>query len=287
VPTLSIIVPTRNRTNLWRSAWLLDSLRAQTEPPDELVIALDHTEDETLAAITADISTRPARFPVKILDVLAPRPGPFPASGIPDNCAFHAATGEVILHVDDDIRLPPDFCRRTRNLFEDLPQAAVWYLMTFVDQNHKPLPAGTDWRIPHIEKNLSTRLPGALIKPDIHSMLFTGAIFATTRHIIRTIGGHALETCGYHNQDTRLGNRIARLFPSYISTSVHTRSEHLGTTWHMQHRTESKTLRDAYGPPRDPKICNGGPTFWNSSWFNNAYRLTWQTSELQSHSVRP
>ena len=269
---LSVVVPTRNRAALWQSAWLLDSLRAQTEPPDELVIALDHTEDDTLTAIQEDHARSPTPFPVLVLEVLAPRPTPFPASGIPDNCLFHTALGDIILHVDDDITVPPRMIATVRAQFDGLPNCAIWYPMDFVDKDHNALKDGADWRDRHISSGRYPQLPGGVIQPEPHSHVFTGATFATTRNVIRKIGGHALETCGFHNQDTRLGDRIARLYPSFLSTSPKTRAQHLGTTWHMQNRTNGHALREAYGPPKDPKVCNGGPAFWASSWFESAYR---------------
>jgi hypothetical protein len=155
-----------------------------------------------------------------------------------------------------------------------MPAAVIWYLMTFVDELEVPLPDGTDWRIRHIEKHLWPPLPGSLVQPPPNSGTFTGAVFATPAHCIRKIGGHALESCGYHNQDTRLGNRLARRYPSYLSTSSTTTALHLGLTWHMQNMHNVATLRTAYGPARDPKIANGGDTFWTSSWFDTAYRVS-------------
>jgi len=99
--TLSVIIPTRNRAALWRSGRLLDSLRAQTEPPDELVIALDHTEDKTEDTIREQLIAHPSKFPVRLLDITAARPGPDPASAAPDNCLFAAATGDILVHLAD------------------------------------------------------------------------------------------------------------------------------------------------------------------------------------------
>jgi glycosyltransferase involved in cell wall biosynthesis len=277
--TLSVIVPTRNRAPLWYHHWLSNSLRAQTEPPDELVIALDHCIDDTLTAIKDDFTQRPATFPVHVIDVDAPRPEPFPASGTPDNCLFHAATSEVILHVDDDIALPPGTIARLKHLFTDLPPAAVWFLMTFVDEFRVPLPNGQDWRLPLIEKYRPTKLPGGLTQPHPSSCAFTGAIFAAPLACIRAIGGHDLRFVGYHNQDTRLGSRLQRYCKSgsYISTDPGTVALHFGTTWHMQHLRDPKALRMAYGaPPIGPVIANGGPAFWTSSWFNSAYHVAAQ-----------
>jgi glycosyltransferase involved in cell wall biosynthesis len=290
MPSLSVICPTRNRAPLWRSAWLLDSLRAQAEPPDELVIALDHTEDDTLDTILDQLQTHPLNFSVRIIEVLAPRPEPHPASGFPDNCLFHAATGDILFHVDDDIYLPRQTLELTRALFEDLPNIALWYPMTFVDENHAPLPDGQDWRFRMINQHWP-RVPAGLTRPPPNSQAFTGAIWSTSRAALHAIGGHDLATCGYHNQDTRIGNRLLKYCDggSYLCTSRRLTAEHLGLTWHMQHRSDHNALRAAYGAPRSgPTIANGGNRFWTSPWFNSAYRtLTTTGHRLQSDSVRP
>jgi glycosyltransferase involved in cell wall biosynthesis len=271
--SLSIIIPTRNRADLWRSGWCLDTITRQSSPPDEVVIALDHTKDDTADAIKTRARKTHPQFPIKILDVITPRPKPYPASGIPDNCLFHAATGAVLLHLDDDIAIPPDFCRHVRALFDGTPEAAIWFLMTFVDQDHKALPSGEDWRIPIIDRQHWPKLPGSLVQPPPLSWTFTGAIFAVASSCIRRIGGHALESCGYHNQDTRLGNRLARRYPSYLCTSPSCIADHLGTTWHMQHINDRAALTKAYGPTHDAPIANGGPAFWSGPWPASAYTV--------------
>jgi glycosyltransferase involved in cell wall biosynthesis len=275
MPTLSIIVPTRNRADLWRRRWLLDSLIAQTDQPDELVIALDHTDDDTAAVLTADLAAHPVRFPVRILEVLAPRALPMPASGIPDNCAFHAAAGNIILHVDDDISLPHDFCRRMRMLFEDLPPAVVWAQLAFVDADHNRLPShdGNDCRSWLAVKHHWQRHPGGLVQMPIREQVHWGAVFTLCARDLRKIGGHALDHCGWHNTDTRLGNRLARSgINSYLTTLPETSALHLGKTWYAQHAREPLAIRYSQGTTTGPRIANGGLAFWSSDWFKTAYR---------------
>ena len=277
MPTVSVIVPTRNRAGLWADGWLLDSLRAQTEPPDELVIALDHTEDITLELITADLKLDPAPFTVKVLDVLAPRAAPMPASGIPDNCAFHAAAGDIIIHVDYDISLPPDFCRRIRWLLEDMPAAVLWSQLAFVDKNHAPLPDhdGHDFRTWLAQKHHWRRHPGGLIEMPLAQQVHWGAVFSLCARDVRRIGGHNLEHCGWHNTDTRLGNRLVRSgVSSYLTSTPEMQPLHLGKTWYAQHAKEPLAIRYSQGTSIGPRIANAGQAFWTSPWFDTAYRLT-------------
>ena len=270
MPSISVICPTRNRRRLWQSGWLTESLLRQTDLPDELIIAIDNTEDDTLGAIRS----KPLPFPVRILQIDKPRPAPFPASCFPDNCLFHAAHRDVIVHVDDDIALPHRFIEHTRHLFARLPNAAVWSLMTFVDEDGTPIEAGQDWRLEVIKRlNLPT-LPGGLVKTRPLSGCSTGAIFTVLSSTIRKIGGHHLTAAGYHNQDTLLGYRLDKACTagSYLSVTDYTNALHLGLTWHMQNRNDKPKLSKAYGNPYPGQvIANGGEKYWVSPWFDDAY----------------
>jgi hypothetical protein len=253
----------------------MDSLRAQTEPPDELLVALDHPEDDTLDTILDQLEHNKPPFPVKLLDILAPRAGDNPASGIPDNCLFHAALGEVIIHTDDDCALPPDFCRTMRLLFRGLPPSIIWGQLTFVDDQRQPLPshAGHDCRAWLAVKHHWPTLPGSVIALPPHMQLHWGAIFTATARDIRRIGGHNIEHCGYHNTDTRLGNRLVHsAVNSYVTSGPELTTLHLGKTWYAQHVEDKPAILRSQGPNKGQRIANGGQAFWTSPWFDSAYR---------------
>ena len=274
--TISVICPTRNRAELWQSGWLLDSLAAQTRKPDELLIATDHAEDDTLTAIANRLSS--SRFPIRteILDVLTPRPEPFPASGLPDNCLFHYATSDTILHVDDDIALPNHFIELVETTFDTLPNISVWYPMTFVDDERNPLDAGHDWRFEVIKARRLIPGPAGLVRPNPAYSCATGAIFACLTSSIKAIGGHASQACGYHNQDTMLGYRLSSYCTggTYLATSPATTALHRGLTWHMHHIKDPAALRIAYGRTQPgPAIANGGLSYWLSDIWQTAYAI--------------
>jgi glycosyltransferase involved in cell wall biosynthesis len=273
MPSISVICPTRNRAGLWRSGWLLSSLRSQTDLPDELVIAVDHPDDLTTAEILCQLHGQAAAHVVRVLDVLAPRPGANPASAIPDNCLFHAATSDIILHVDDDIQLPKDFVRSVRTLFRGLPRATIWPALSFVNDDSSPIPGleGLDCRARITER--WPRLPGGLIELPRARQLHWGAVYAARARDIRALGGHRLQTAQYHNQDTALGNRLARSgTPSYFAHTQDMTCSHLGMTWHARNRDNAKLIRESRAPA-GPNIANGGTAFWTSSWFHAAYKV--------------
>lgn len=255
----------------------MSSLAAQSRPPDELVVAVDHTDDDTIDAITQDAATNAPGFPVRILEVLAPRPAPFPASGIPDNCAFHAATGEIIIHVDDDISLPASFVAEVLALLPAACRATLWAPIVFVDDQRSQLPDdfAVDCRVAMATRNRWPVLPGGVVQLPTQMSVHWGAVFATPRAELRSIGGHNIAHCGYHNTDTRLGSRLARCGAGSFLLPVETMyAHHLGLTWHMSNRHRKDVIRKAQATLHGPRVANGGDAFWSSPWFNSAYRVT-------------
>lgn len=261
--TLSVVVPTRNRAELWRSGWVLDSLRAQTQPPDELVVALDHTNDDTLDVIRA----RALPFHTRILEVLSPRPQGDPASAVPDNCLFAAATGVVLVHLDDDIALGPDFCRRALEFLELEPRSVIWAGLKFVTANRSPLAdhPPVDYRPAMAAKRHWPATPDGLFLLPTHWCVHWGAAYAVHRSEVLAIGGHDLRLAGYRNADARLGGRLVRAgLTSYVTGKDDLAALHLGST----HRAKTRST----GPTSGSQIANGGLAFWSSSWINAAYR---------------
>jgi len=272
--TLSVIVPTRNRSELWRSDWLLDSLRTQTRQPDELVIALDHTEDDTLDVIRA----RALPFYTRILEVLSPRPQGDPASATPDNCLFTAATSDVLVHLDDDIALGPDFCRRALALLELEPRSVIWAGLRFVTADHTPLTnhPPVDYRPSMAAKRHWPELPPGIFQLPAHWCVHWGAAYAVRRAEVLAIGGHDLNFAQHRNADARLGGRLVRAgLTSYVTSKDEHAAEHLGTTNRAKTRSS--------GPTSGPRIANGGPAYWTS----DACRASYRTLEVLDSAQLP
>lgn len=265
--TLSVIVPTRNRAELWRSGWLLDSLCAQTQVPDELVVALDHTEDDTLGVIRP----RALPFHTRILEVLSPRPTGDPASAVPDNCLFAAATGDILVHLDDDCAIGSDFCRRAGVHFTSRPRSVIWAHLCFTNADHSliidhpPVDRRPAWAAKHRWPYLTDRIfelpPGWCVH--------WGGAWAAPRAEILAIGGHDLTLAGFRNADARLGNRLVRAeLTSYVTSTSDLGADHLGTTHHARRRRGDRSR----GPTSGPRIANGGPAYWTSDACRQSYR---------------
>lgn len=88
---------------------LLDSLAAQTRPPDEVVIVDGGSQDDTVAQIQGYADRLPLRVLVE--------PGANISRG--RNLAIAAATGEVIASTDAGVRLAPDWLERLVEPFAD------------------------------------------------------------------------------------------------------------------------------------------------------------------------
>jgi len=89
---------------------LLDSLAAQTRPPDEVVIADGGSTDDTVAILEAYAAQ--GRLPLRVVS----RPGANISQG--RNAAVAAATGEVIASTDAGVRLSPDWLAALLEPFE-------------------------------------------------------------------------------------------------------------------------------------------------------------------------
>ena len=103
---VSVIVTTLNEAGSIHR--LLDSLAAQTRPPDEVVICDGGSTDGTVELLEAE-----DRFPLRLIQ----RPGANISQG--RNTAIRAAQGPVIAVTDAGVRLDPRWLERIAAPFED------------------------------------------------------------------------------------------------------------------------------------------------------------------------
>jgi len=214
---------------------------------------------------------------VTLLDVLADRPEPCPASGIPDNCAIAAAHGRYLIHLDDDNAVDTRLIEYCHTLPLDAP-AVVWPQTDFVDASTMAPLAGnaTDCRVLLLIKKCCQLEPTGLMRILAQWPYHWGCAWIVSTAELRARGGHELEHAGDHNTDTRLGSRLAfGGLASYFACDPRARIRHLGETWHMRARRENPKLLRRLEPhiDRPPKIANGGAAFWTSAWVRSAYSL--------------
>lgn len=97
---LSLIFTVRNESASLPA--LLDSLLAQTRPPDEIIITDGGSDDDTVAILHSYRD----RLPLRLLE----EPGCNISRG--RNLAIHAARGDLIAVTDAGVRLAPDWLQR-------------------------------------------------------------------------------------------------------------------------------------------------------------------------------
>ena len=117
LPTIAAIIPTYRREPFCLS--VLGQLRAQDHPPTEIIVA-DQTPEsdyspDGLRALAA--MERGGAFTRLVL--------PEPAENRARNEAAEACRSEVLLYVDDDVELPPEFVRRHLLSYCEAEVAAV------------------------------------------------------------------------------------------------------------------------------------------------------------------
>jgi glycosyltransferase involved in cell wall biosynthesis len=94
---LSVIIPCKNEVGVVEH--LLDSLKAQTTPPDEIIVVDSHSDDATSAVAAAYSNS----LPIKVIKAKG--------YGIAHarNEGVLAASGDLFLFIDADVRLPSNF----------------------------------------------------------------------------------------------------------------------------------------------------------------------------------
>lgn len=214
-------------------------------------------------------------FPARVLEVLAPRLGPNPPSAIPDNCLIAAARGDILIHLDDDLSVGPDFCRRIRSLLDSDARAVIWPQLRFVNADHSPITSGSpvDSRGTRALRRNWKVLPGGLTELPRPEQVHWGGAWAVKRAELLKIGGHCLALAPFRNSDTRLGNRLVKSgCASFLGAHPTLTADHLGPTWFSAHRNDPDALRQSRGPSHGMTTANGGLAFWTSDWIKSAFR---------------
>jgi hypothetical protein len=119
--TVSVVLPTRNRKPLLERA--VASVLAQSYPNWELVIVDDGSTDDTEAFLATFVGDE--RFRTLRMD----HGGPAAAR----NTALGAATGEIIVYLDDDNLMHPGWLKAVVWAFSEWPMAEVVYGAEIVD----------------------------------------------------------------------------------------------------------------------------------------------------------
>lgn len=104
--TVAVVIPAHNEAGYIGP--LLQSLRAQTELPDEIIVVCDNCTDATEAEARAVFEAFPANVRYQILHV---RKGDIAAVR---NAGIRAVTGEIVVCLDADTLTPPTLTARVQ-----------------------------------------------------------------------------------------------------------------------------------------------------------------------------
>jgi GT2 family glycosyltransferase len=113
--TASVLIPSFHRGPRLRTCLL--SLAAQTVSPDEVIVVWQ--SDDTATRDLAESCRPEINFPLKVLH--SPTAGVVPA----ENTGLDAATGEILLLIDDDAIAPPDWLARHLAFYESDPRCGA------------------------------------------------------------------------------------------------------------------------------------------------------------------
>ena len=186
--TVTVIVCAYNEAQLLPAC--LYSLRAQTRPPDEIIVVNNASTDATADVAREVPGVRVVDEPVKGL-VVARETG------------RRASRGDVLAYIDADCRAPIEWLARVAARFErpDAPIAVTGPYRFY------------DW---DLAGRTLIRLYDAMVAPPTHALvhhaLGIGAIlyggnFAVTRRALAAIGGFD-RSIEFHGEDTNLGRRL-------------------------------------------------------------------------------
>jgi glycosyltransferase involved in cell wall biosynthesis len=170
---ISVVIATRNRAALLGGA--LASLRAQVGAPEIETIVVDNGSSDATAAVAAEHGARV---------VFEAQPNRARAR----NAGIAAATGEVILFIDDDVVLPPFFVAAHARAH----QAAIF---------------------PHVVTGPIINVPRSDAKPVPTFVNGSNAFFCTCnasvpRNVLNAVGGFDPAFDKYGWEDTELGARL-------------------------------------------------------------------------------
>lgn len=171
--TFSVVIATRNRAALLDGA--LASLRAQIGAPEIQAIVVDNGSSDTTRAV-AEAHGATYRFEAQ------------PNRALARNAGIAAATGAIVLFVDDDVVLPP-------------------YFVAAHARAHASAP------FPHVVTGPIINVPSAGARPVPTFLNGSNAYFCTCnvsvpRSALEAVGGFDVTFDKYGWEDTELGVRL-------------------------------------------------------------------------------
>lgn len=193
-PTCSVLIPTHQRRDALRRALL--SLRDQTEPATayEVIVSVDGSSDGSEEMVAAFESPYELRVTA----------GPPRGRAAACNSALELARGEVVIVLDDDMRVVPEFVERHR---EHHPPGSRRCVLGAVPIELEP---DSPHAARYVQEKFNTHLE-RLAEPGhefVPRDFYTGNASLRTE-VMREIGGFSESFTVYGNEDVDLSLRLS------------------------------------------------------------------------------
>jgi len=203
-PLVSIIIPTRDRAALL--ACCTDGVLHRTDyAPIELLIVDNDSHERRTARLLTRLATDPR---VRIL----PHPGPFNWSAI-NNAAVHAARGEIIVLLNNDIEIAnPSWLREMVALAQQPDIGVVGARLLYPDGTlqHAGMTIGPGAVAAHLCRGAARHDPGhgGMLRHTRSVAAVTGACMAMRRAVFDAVGGLETAHLAVTNNDLDLCLRV-------------------------------------------------------------------------------
>ncbi len=173
-PTVSVVICCYTMERWDRLLDVIDSVRAQTLVPQEVIVVVDHNEDlyERLLSIVDDVTLVKSRGPVGL-------------SGA-RNTGVDSASSEVLAFLDDDAEAAPEWLERLVAFYDDPDVLAVGGRVEPVWENGRPAYFGEelDWIVGCSHRGLPK------VASEVRNVI--GANMSFRLAVLRQVGGFNL-----------------------------------------------------------------------------------------------
>jgi GT2 family glycosyltransferase len=221
---ITAYVPCRNAEKTLPE--VLQALRQQTRPADQYLFINDHCTDQS-----------PAIAQENGFEVVAVTAGNGLAAA--RNVALKHATGDVLLGIDADVVIEPNFLQELEKKFAEHPQVAG--ICGRLDERFKDTTADL-WRTVHMAQHHG---PNEMLNPRV----LTGATAACRVPVLKQLGGWN-ERFLTNAEDLDLTARLAKAGLSFLYVPA-------CQAWHLRRDTTESVLR----------------THWNWNYFGFEHRF--------------
>ena len=225
LPTVSVVIPTRNRARLLLEVFEALGHQIGIDPARLDVVVVDDGSTERVGPALTPV---PLPFRMRVLRQ--------PHSGVARarNLGWAAATGDVILFLDDDVLPARDLVAAHLRVHATNPRAVVLGAIS-----NDPARGRDAWTA--YEDAVRARKYGALAGREVPSGIHYGGNFSVRRLHLESAGG--FDDALFSNQDVDLGVRFRRLGLDFVfepaATGIHRGRRDL-ETWKLMHAVRGR-----------------------------------------------